>query len=388
MGRNLFLIVIIFLAIIATLLLGNVFVIGDKLGQFTQLFFGDKLGLWTHLYVEVEYTFYIILIFLVIIYVIRPFIMIRRSPDIPIITNNKKDLETWDKNSLLKFARQLAANCNYIGDKNKRNSHKRELLRDIQYNSAEIEELRNIVSKEIDRRIKGDEELNVLGINNRIKEWGKTVFMVTAISQNNKFDTLAVLVMNYNLISDIVLASGFRPTKPQMLKLYIKVLTTALVTYCTSKVFTDVKGVAPFDFDNSTTEEITMGDDSDVDVDLDKGDLGASIMKSLEKLEIPGALLGSAMDGCLNALMTLRIGYITKAYLTKGATALSGTKNKRKVKREAIKEAFSAMPSVIAVGGASLGKAASALLTGKFQIEKNNIYNEKESQQNEDNQQL
>ena len=44
--------------------------------------------------------------------------------------------------------------------------------------------------------------------------------------------------------------------------------------------------------------------------------------------------------------------------------------------------------TVIAVGGATLGKAASALLTGKFQIEKNNIYNEKESQQNEDNQQL
>ena len=387
MGRNLFLIVIVFLAIIATLLLGNVFVIGDKLGQFTQLFFGDKLGLRTHLYVEVEFTFYIILIFLVIIYVIRPIIMIRRSPDIPIITNNKKDLETWDKNSLLKFARQLAANCNYIGDKKKRSSHKRELLRDIQYNSAEIKELRNIISKEIDRRIKGDEELNVLGINNRIKEWGKTVFMVTAISQNNKFDTLAVLVMNYNLISDIVLASGFRPTKPQMFKLYIKVLTTALVTYCTSKVFTDVKGVAPFDFDNSTTKEMTMGGDSEVDVDLDKGDLGASIMKSLEKLEIPGALLGSAMDGCLNALMTLRIGYITKAYLTKGAAALSGTRNKRNVKREAIKEAFSAMPSVIAVGGATLGKAASALLTGKFQVEKNNIYNKKESQQNEDYQQ-
>ena len=307
------------------------------------------------------------MLFLAFMVVIRPIIMIHRSPDIPIITNNKEDLEKQDNDWLLKFARQLAANCNYIGDKETRNSHKRELLKNIQYNSAEIKELRNIISEEINRRIEGDKELNVLGINNRIKEWGKTVFMVTAISQNNKFDTLAVLVMNYNLVSDIVLASGFRPTKPQMFKLYVKVLTTALVTYCTSKVFIDVKGVAPFDFDNGNVAEgITQDVDANVDVDLDEGNLGESIMSSLKRLEIPGVLLGSAMDGCLNALMTLRIGYITKAYLTKGAAALSGTKNKRNVKREAIKEAFGAMPSVIAVGGDALGRTASALLAKGF----------------------
>ena len=127
--------------------------------------------------------------------------------------------------------------------------------------------------------------------------------------------------------------------------------------------------------------------DANVDVDLDEGNLGESIMSSLKRLEIPGVLLGSAMDGCLNALMTLRIGYITKAYLTKGAAALSGTKNKRNVKREAIKEAFGAMPSVIAVGGDALGRTASALLAKRFQREKNEIYNKKEFQQNEDNQQ-
>ena len=110
-------------------------------------------------------------------------------------------------------------------------------------------------------------------------------------------------------------------------------------------------------------------------------------MGSLKNLKIPGVLLGSVMDGCLNALMTLRIGYVTKAYLTKGAIALSGTKNKRNIKREAIKEAFSAMPSVIAVGGDALGKTASSLLAGMFQVEKNEIYNKKESRQNEDNQQ-
>lgn len=370
MNRNLFLIVSIFLAITVTILVGNVITIGDKLGELTHLY--------------VEYAFYLILLFLIIFYLIRPVIKVHHAPEMPVLTVDS----AWDAKMLREFARRLAANCDYISDKEMRNEHRKTLLEDIQRNSAEEDSLRSIISKEIDKRIKGSEKLNVLGIDNRIKEWGKTVFMVTAISQNNKFDTLAVLVMNYNLIADIVFASGFRPTKPQMFKLYVKVLTTALITYCTSQVFTDVKGVAPFDFDNgNVAEEITQSIDSDVDVDLDETNLGESIMGSLKNLKIPGVLLGSVMDGCLNALMTLRIGYVTKAYLTKGAIALSGTKNKRNIKREAIKEAFSAMPSVIAVGGDALGKTASSLLAGMFQVEKNEIYNKKESRQNEDNQQ-
>ncbi len=347
MKRNLFLIATIFLGIIATMLMGNIIVIGDKIGEITH--------------VHVEYTFYGILLILAFIYLLRPVIKVHRAPELPVLSVD----EEWNTRELNAFAKCLAANCDYISDAEKRKTHRRELLKNISFNSADAAGLQNLISSEIELRMDGDDELNVLGINGRIKEWGKTVFMVTAISQNSKFDTLAVMVMNYKMISDIVMASGFRPTKPQMFKIYVKVLTTALVTYCASQVFTDVDGVAPFDFldgaDATDVSDIDMAD-----VDEDGSGFGQTIMANLQNLKIPGILVGSAIQGCLNALMTLRIGYVTKAYLTGGPSALNGMNNKRNVKRLAIKSSFAAMPAVIAGGGAAVGKTISNVLSGIF----------------------
>lgn len=249
----------------------------------------------------------------------------------------------------------------------KRKEHQNELIHNIQLHSAKVDELRAFIVEEVALRMDGNKEMNVLGINNRIKEWGKTVFMVTAISQNSKFDSIAVLVMNYKLISDIVLATGFRPTKPQLFKLYIQVLTTALITYCTSQVLTDVDSVAPFDFgDDVDIDELDADMDID-DIDVDESEFGSGIMGKLKKLTIPGILIGSAIEGCINALMTMRIGYVTRAYLTEGSQALSGIKNKRKVKRQAIGNAFKSMPGVIADSSAVIGKTVASKLKLLFE---------------------
>lgn len=361
MNRNLFLIVAILLGIVATMLMGNIIIIGDKLGQLTHVY--------------VEYTYYILLLTAAAIYLVRPIVKVHRAPEIPAL----KVEEHGNAQQLYAFAKRLAGNCHYIADKTLREKHRKELLESIKFHSAEPEPLRKIISKEIALRMEGSTELKVMGINNRIKEWGKTVFMVTAISQNSRFDTIAVLVMNYKLIADIVTASGFRPTKPQMFKLYVKVLTTALITYCTSQVFTDMNGVAPFDFGDSASPaemdmdmedaDIDVEADMDVDTDGDGGSFGTSFAEALRKLQIPGIVVGSVIEGCVNAMMTLRIGYVTRAYLTEGAKALSGTKNKRRVKRQALKESFKAMPTVIMNGSSAIGKTAASLLNKLFKGE-------------------
>lgn len=358
MNRNLFIIIGVFLAIIATLLTGNIIIIGDKLGRLTHVY--------------VEYSFYAFLFLLSFIYVIRPILKVHNAPEFPRLSVEN----LFNADQLKAFAKRLAYNCDYIPDKKMRKKHREDLLSSIRFHSAEIESLKVIISKEIALRMDGCKELNVLGIDNRIKEWGKTVFMITAMSQNSKFDTIAVLVMNYRLIEDIVLASGFRPTKPQLFKLYVKVLTTALISYCTSQVFTDVDGVAPFDFgDNiSTDDSIDTISDADVDIDLEDVDSGSSgvagILESLRKIHIPGILVGSLADGSVNALMTLRIGYVTKSYLTDGANGLSGSQNKRKVKRQALKNSMKALPSVLVAGSSSLGKGVANLMN---KIIKNDI---------------
>lgn len=255
------------------------------------------------------------------------------------------------------FAKQLINNCDYITDDALRNQHQasqRAVLNGIE---SDADRLKSFITDEINLRIEGSKELNVLGINSRIKEWAKTVFVITAVSQNGKMDSLAVIGINLRLISDIVKASGFRPTKPQIIKLYIKVLTTSLITYITSTVLTDA-----MDFDPTDAVD-DISNISDNSVDVDGFHLGTSLVTTLRKLPLAGVLLESAIEGTVNALMTLRIGYVTKAYIMQGPTALSGIQVKRKVKRQAIKDSFKAFPSVIANTGAMVGNNVVKVLT-------------------------
>lgn len=344
MKRNLFFIAAVFVAVIGILLLGNIITIGDKIGELTHVY--------------VEYAFYAIIVILFLIYVIRPVVKVHRSPEFPVLTVG----DDWDTRKLAAFAKKLAKNCDYIPDKTIRYEHQTCLMRNINIHIAKTDELRAIITNEIALRMEGNKEMNVLGINKRIKEWGKTVFMVTAVSQNSKMDALAVLVMNYKLIADIVRATGFRPTYPQLFGLYVKVLTTSLITYCTSQVFTDVDGVAPFDFGGGDD----MADMDDIDVDVSGADFGSSVLNNLKKITIPGILVGAAVEGCINALMTLRIGYVTRTYLLEGSKALSGTKCKRKVKRQAIKDSIRTMPEIISEGSVVIGKTMADALKRAF----------------------
>ncbi|MBR1961013.1 MAG: DUF697 domain-containing protein, partial [Bacteroidales bacterium] len=181
-------------------------------------------------------------------------------------------------------------------------------------------------------------------------------FLVTAISQNGIFDSAAVMVMNYKLIEDLVLASGFRPTRPQMFRLYVRVLTTALISYCTSQVFTDMDGVAPFDIGGGSGADISDVNPEDIAGASPELDGEDSLTGFLSRFKIPGVVAESALQGAVNALLTLRIGYVTKSYLQEGPDALSGVRNKRAVKRQAIKSSFKALPGIVAGSASALGK--------------------------------
>lgn len=358
MKRNLALIIGIFLAILTMLLMGNVITIAEKLGEVCNT-------------VYVEYAFYALILLLAVIFIIRPIMKVHNAPEFPVLAVDD-DAKTKE---LHQFGKRLAANCGYIADPEKRREHQIALKKELQLYSADHEQLKQTLSRELALRFDGDKELDVLGINTRIKEWGKTVFMVTAISQNGIFDSAAVMVMNYKLIEDIVLASGFRPTRPQMFMLYVRILTTSLISYCTSQVFTDMDGVAPFDIAGDsvdTTADVTDVNPEDVlgtSPELDGED---SLTGLLARFKIPGVIAESALQGAVNALLTLRIGYVTKKFLMEGPEALSGVRNKRAAKREAIISAFKALPGVIAGSASALGKGITGLVARMASKEENN----------------
>lgn len=368
MKRNLLIITLLFLGSFVILLLGNIIIIGEKIASLSHV-------AWA------EYAFYTLLLVVFYVVVIRPVVRVHRAPQIPALSIDGE----WNTAQLVAFGHKLADNCNYI-PKDKscpelRKLHQQRLREDLERYATSKEELVQIISEELKLRIEGGElketsgpriedmySVRIIGINRRIIEWAKSVFMITAISQNGKLDTVSVLYMNYKMIEDVIVASGFRPTRQQLFRQYVNILVTSLMTFVVSEVFKDMSSVAPFgslaDQSSDAASDIDISDASVDTADVDLDDIGDTVsgdtgfLSILSNVKIPGVVIGSICDGIVNSLMTLRIGYVTRNYLIDGMNSLNGIKAKRKAKRAAVKEALKSLPKVVVVGTSFVGKGA------------------------------
>ena len=368
MKRNLLIITLLFLGSFVILLLGNIIIIGEKIASLSHV-------AWA------EYAFYALILIVFYAVVIRPVIRVHRAPQIPALSIDGE----WDTAQLIAFGHKLADNCNYI-PKDKtcpelRKLHQQKLREDLERYATDKEELVQILSDELKLRIEGGElreasgpraedmhSVRIIGINRRIIEWAKSVFMITAISQNGRLDTVSVLYMNYKMIEDVIIASGFRPTRQQLFRQYVNILVTSLMTFVASEVFKDMGSVAPFeslaDPSSDAASNIDLSDAAVDGADVDPDDIGDTVsggtgfLSILSGVKIPGVVIGSICDGIVNSLMTLRIGYVTRNYLVDGMNSLNGIKAKRKAKRAAVKEALKSLPKVVVVGTSFVGKGA------------------------------
>jgi hypothetical protein len=368
MKRNLLIITFLFLGSFVILLLGNIIIIGEKIASLSHV-------AWA------EYAFYALILIVFYAVVIRPVIRVHRAPQIPALSIDGE----WDTAQLIAFGHKLADNCNYIPkDKTcpgSRKLHQQKIREDLERYATDKEELVQILSDELKLRIEGGElreasgprvedmhSVRIIGINRRIIEWAKSVFMITAISQNGKLDTVSVLYMNYKMIEDVIIASGFRPTRQQLFRQYVNILVTSLMTFVASEVFKDMGSVAPFesltDQSSDAASDIDLSDAAVDGADVDPDDIGDTVsggtgfLSILSGVKIPGVVIGSICDGIVNSLMTLRIGYVTRNYLVDGMNSLNGIKAKRKAKRAAVKEALKSLPKVVVVGTSFVGKGA------------------------------
>lgn len=359
MRRNIIIILCILLGIMLLMVSGNIIIVGEKIAKITHLW-------W------MEYVFYGILTLLAFYYILYPIIRIHRAPPFPMLSVSDNDRVA----QLEAFGKSLASHCDYISDENTsedqkvsrnlREKHQKELKQALLHASGSETKLRQVIQGELDLRFNGDKELGVLGINARIKEWAKSVFMITALSQNSRFDTISVIYLNFKMIDDIICASGFRPSKQQLLRMYGNILATAIFTYAVSEALENTGSFAPFDFDDGVHSDVEHTgdvdlDDADFDAQVSDSD-GLSVYSVLRRLKIPGVIVSSAIDGTVNALMTLRIGYVTRTYLQQGPKSLSGFRNKRAVKRQAMKDAIVTMPSVVMDGSSVIGLRTSNLI--------------------------
>jgi len=148
-----------------------------------------------------------------------------------------------------------------------------------------------------------------------IQHHAKTVMISTAISQNGRLDFITVIVVNIQMIKELVVMCGFRPSYRNLAKLIVNVFTTALIA----------EGL----------ENVNI---SDI--------LPQSTMQMLGEIPLIKPMISSVVEGISNALLTLRIGIVTRKYLFDDAEDLT----KEKIRFGALVEAAKHLPIVVADG--------------------------------------
>lgn len=344
MKRNLIIISVVFITIILLMVMSNIIIVAEKIGQLTH----------SGMYGEI--TFYLLMFGMFFLFIIRPIWKIYRAPQIPAMQiDGAMDLHT-----LRQIGQQLESGFDYIPDKSTRIRRQKEFKYELNH-THDADSLRICIDKEVQTRLKGNSELGVKGIDFQIKEWAKTVFIVTALSHNSKVDAISTLVLNFSMMKNMILGTGFRPNNIQMWRLYLRILITSLFSYAVSEALTDVGGVKPFEFLNDID---LSGDNNEFDTDIEvEGDSDSfSFSNILSNIKIPGPVVGPILNGISNALLTLRIGFVTKAYLVEGQNLFFDRPRRKEIKREAFKNSVIALPGVLVEGSKGMGKSVQKLI--------------------------
>ena len=149
------------------------------------------------------------------------------------------------------------------------------------------------------------------------------VFVSTAVSQSGRLDAIAVLVTNFRLVRLLVKHFGYRPPLPTLVKIYAQIFLASLIA-----------------------DEI-----DDLDVDGVVGHVGFGAILALPGT---GLIVNSLFDGTINALFTLRVGFVTRKCLLNAGSSLTRSEIRKIANREArqelmpvVKDALPVLPNGI-----------------------------------------
>lgn len=234
----------------------------------------DIFDFFYKLHPHAGYTSLVIIVLLLLIFVIRPIIVALSTPCFTLdvgMGENKRSVTRKNYHNLKKVAKHLIESDSISNES-------KELIKEAKGDRNLLNTtLRNVYDKEISSKI-----------NQIINESSAKVLLSTAISQNNKFDAATVALVNIRMIMRIVVLCGYHPSYPQLYKLIAKVFRNALIAYTIQSINVD--------------ELIFNG-------------INKLVKGALTSIPFVGDLTKSVTQGAANALLTLRIGIITRKYL-------------------------------------------------------------------------
>ena len=265
--------------IILLMLLSSILSVGERLNKISKY---------------LEYGFYVLSFLLVYILIINPLRIILFAPTFSVATILDQDTKL-KKKTYKKVTKNIIRNGNL-------SEEDENLLNEGLKDKENIEEaLNNYFNKSL------KSEINRIIIRN-----AKSVMVSTAISQNGRLDFVSVVVINLKMIKEIVLKCGFRPSYPKLGKLAANVFSTALIA----------EGLEGLDF-------------SDL--------FPSSTTNFLSEIPLIKPIASSILQGISNALLTIRIGIVTRKYLFTEYKNISKTE----IRVSSIKESIKVLPIVV-----------------------------------------
>ncbi|MGD9909339.1 MAG: DUF697 domain-containing protein [Candidatus Izemoplasmatales bacterium] len=245
----------------------------------------------------IAYAFYVIAALLFILLFVRPLFLVIFSPTFSMDSLFDEE-QNARKNYLMyrKVAKNIV-NEPYLTDEEKNS---------IETTMSDAVQLKQSLSLVFDHKIKKE-------INKIIVKHAETVFLSTAISQNGRLDSLAVVTINLKLIKELVVKCGFRPSYPALGRLSFNVMTSAVIAESMENV--DINALFP-------TKSVNL----------------------LSEIPFLKTITGSFAQGIGNALLSLRVGIICRNYLFMNLKGLT----KNDIRKMAFAEALTLLPSVLA----------------------------------------
>lgn len=245
------------------------------------------------IHVSVEIAFYVLVFLILFLVIINPIRIILTSPSFEICTT--LDPDSHKVRSVYRaVARNMAKNQNV--------DEEHRLLLTKYKNYDELQMNMTVVFHDCIKK----------NLNNIIIKKAKTVLISTAICQNARLDMITVFSVNLNMIKDLVTECGFRPNMTNLSKLTINVFSTALIA----------EGL----------ESISIDDI-----------LPNSVNNALGQIPFIKPVMASVTQGIANALLTIRIGCVTRKYLFRDGNIIT----KEGIRKSAFKDSLILLPMVL-----------------------------------------
>jgi membrane protein implicated in regulation of membrane protease activity len=283
---------------------GNILVIGSKLAAFHPV---------------AEWAFYGGLSLVFIWLIAAPLVGVLAAP-VMALENVANGTSKTDHKTLKKIARQLVNSGGLATE------HHAKLSQAIGLGS----DLRELLAAAINAQ---KESAAII-----IREHAVIVFVTTAVSQNGRLDAIAVLTANFRLVRKLVRHLGYRPPLPMLVKIYAQIFLAALVADKLDDL--DLAGGIE-QLVKAGTEishgalHLIGGTASVASGGKDGGGFSnaASAISSATK-----PLMNAALDGTINALLTLRVGFVARKCLLNAGSNLTRSEIRKVANREARQE--------------------------------------------------